>query len=195
MQGTRSIRRNNLLEDFKFLIPHRKAVVIMTSLGNIGSSSSIGNHFQVKSGIAARPELTEEQRTQFETQRDQHLSDALAAGGVDESTAAAIKTELNAVIEASFTEGEGRPDPASIKEAVDGVFEKYGLEASEILRKPNGPPPGGRPAPGASNSQSAEADQYEDLLQMIQDLAENESDPAKLSQLIVDALYGLDKTA
>lgn len=167
----------------------------MSGLGNIGSASSMGSYFQVKSSGAARPELTEEQRAQFEAQRDQQLNDTLAAAGVDESTASAIKSELDAVFEASFAEGEGRPDSASIKEAVDGVFEKYGLNASDILRKPNGPPPGGRPAPDASNSESAEDDQYEDLLQIIQDMAENESDPAKLSQLIVDALFGLDKTA
>ena len=77
---------------------------------------------------------------------------SLASAGVDEETAAAIKSDLKAAFEEAFSSSDLQPNPDSIKETVDGVFAKYGLDASSILGEPGegGARGGRRPTPASA---------------------------------------------
>lgn len=185
----------------------------MSGIGSIGSQLSVSSYLLTKSSGVSRPQLSEEQQAQFAAMREQQLDEALTAAGVDEETADAIKADLKTAFEESISSSGGQLDPEAIKEQVDGIFAKYGLDASEFLGKqdgigqrPVGPPPGG-PPPGSpppsdeetdsssTDSSNTDSNQYQSLLDIIQNLAEQESDPKSLAELVVDALYGLDKTA
>lgn len=176
----------------------------MSQIGGVSSSVYSTTQQQVIQNASAA-EFT--QRPQGSgVNPEQHLQQALSEAGIDSETSEAIQEELKALFEESFSSNEGRPDD-SLKEKVDSVFENYGLDASEILGqpgagRPSGPPPGGPPPggpPPSSNDESTTTDESStdesELLSLIESLAEEESDPKKLAELVVDALYGLDETA
>lgn len=131
------------------------------------------------------------------------LVQELAADGVDEETALAIKNDIENLFTEAQANGAQGPSEA-FKESVDAVFAEYGLDTEEYLPAPGGPGgrkgprgPGG-PPPAAKNTESAteteSESEQEDLLSIIEKLAENESDPAKLAALVVDAFYGFDQS-
>jgi len=134
---------------------------------------------------------------------DNRLDEALASAGVDEETAAAIKSDLKAAFEETFSSSDSQPDPESIKEAVDGVFAEYGLDASSILGEPGeggrvgrgGGPPPPPPSEGYEDSSDSTSDASKTLLELLQEYDEQNASASDKADLLVDYLFGLDETA
>ena len=85
--------------------------------------------------------------------------------------------------------GQFPPDPQAMKTTVDKIFTKYGLDAETVLGKGAG---ASRPSMldfGTSEESS------QDLIELITNLAKNASSPTELSQLLTDALKGVDFSA
>ena len=110
----------------------------MSGIGSVGSTPNLFAYLQ----SASAESVVESQELGAEPPRGEgmtaRIDQALAAAGVDEETAAALKADLTAAFEESRASGSTPPDPEAMKSKVDAIFEEYGLDASEIL----GPPPG-----------------------------------------------------
>lgn len=159
----------------------------MSGISNVGVSQNLTSYLQANTEVSSRTVPTPEQPEQRAAKQEQRLGEALIAAGVDKETAEAIK------------------------EKIDGIFAEYGLEASEFVGRPGapsqaGPPPGSPPPGGAppsstqsetedSSSVDSESKEYQTILDLLESLSEEESDPSQLAQLIVDALFGLDESA
>lgn len=183
----------------------------MSGISNVGVSQNLTSYLQANTEVSSRTVPTPEQPEQRAAKQEQRLGEALIAAGVDEETAETIKSKLSAAFEEGFTESNGPPDREAIKEKIDGIFAEYGLEASEFVGRPGapsqaGPPPGSPPPGGAppsstqsetedSSSVDSESEEYQTILDLLESLSEEESDPSQLAQLIVDALFGLDESA
>ena len=181
----------------------------MLSIGSVSSSASQVTQL-LSTGETSRTELTEEQKAEFEAARELQLDQGLAEAGVDEETAESLKSDLQTALDSVFSSAEGQPDPEAVRDAVDSVFEEYGLDASEIMGAPptGGPPPGGPPPGGPPPSDSSDSadsttessllssttEQDDDLLSFISMLSSEETDSASMAQLMVDAYYGIDET-
>ena len=138
------------------------------------------------------------------------LVSQLAADGIDEETALSIKSEIESLFTEAQANGERGPSDA-FKDSVDAIFEKHGLDSDEYLPGPGGrgqggpggpgglggPPPAGGPGrPSTESTTETEASSEEDdLLAIIEKLADTESDPATIASLAVDAFYGFDTNA
>jgi hypothetical protein len=169
----------------------------MSGIGSVGSTPNLFAYLQSTSAenASAAPELgTESTRSGGMEAR---IYQALAAAGVDEETVAALKADLTAAFEESRASGSTPPDPQAMKSTVDAVFAEYGLDASEIL----GPPPGGGmhgagPQGGCQpNSSDAAEENRQTLLELLNQMAEEGASSEELSQLLMDAVQGLDETA
>jgi hypothetical protein len=138
------------------------------------------------------------------------LDQSLESAGVDLETREALAADLEQAFEEQFASGSP-PDPAAMKEIVDGIFEKYGLNAEDFV--PQGGPPGG--GMGAMRSgamgrgqlfgqldsaDTSETSLLETLLEYIAERSESgETDtnttPGDLSQQVLDILFGIDEQA
>ena len=196
----------------------------MSGIESIGSSPLQYLSLGASSGQASREQMAqveEQGRQRFESR----LDSALEAAGVDQETADSIKADLQAVFEENLSSGSFPPDPAQMQEAIDGVFESYGLDASEILGSgpgagsemggmppgemggmppgemggmPPGPPPGGGMPPAESDSTEGSSDAAQNLLDALKAFAEqqgSETDISELAQSFVDILSGIDTEA
>lgn len=168
----------------------------MSGIGSVGSTPNLFAYLQSTSAESAdeSPELgNKPTRGGGMAAR---IDQALAAAGVDEETAAALKADLTAAFEESRALGSTPPDPQAMKSTVDAIFEEYGFDASEIL----GPPPG-RDMHGACpqggrqpNSGDATEENRQTLLELLNQMAEEGASSEELSQLLMDAIQGLDET-
>lgn len=169
----------------------------MSGIGSVGSTPNLFAYLQSASaGSAAESQELGPQSTR-EGGMAARIDQALAAAGVDEETAAALKADLTAAFEESRASGSTPPDPQAMKSKVDAIFKEYGLDASEIL----GPPPGrGMHGAGAQggcqpNSGDATEENRQTLLELLNQMAEEGASSEELSQLLMDAVQGLDESA
>lgn len=187
----------------------------MSGISSVGVSQNLNSYLQLPSDDSSRAAPSAEQHEQRVAKHEQRLEESLLAAGVNEETAKAIKSDLKAAFEESFSNNEGPPDHEAIKENIDNVFAEYGLDASQFVGGPGaggpggpgGPPPGGRPPGGpppsgaaskaaGANSVDSESEEYQTILELLESLSEQgEADSSQQAQLIVDALYGIDKLA
>ncbi|MBN2021800.1 MAG: hypothetical protein JW809_03320 [Pirellulales bacterium] len=139
------------------------------------------------------------------------LDQALASAGVSEDTRKAIEADLAAAFETQMASGSFPPDPEEMKATIDGIFEKYGLNAEDFMRPPappagygmGGPPMGGPPMGGGetASTDSTEDDLLQQLLDYLEKLNANSqgedtsTQAATMSQKILDALFGFDQEA
>ena len=169
----------------------------MSGIGSIGSTPNLFAYLQSTSAenVGVAPELENEPTRGGGMAA--RIDQALTAAGVDEETAAALKADLTAAFEEGRASGSTPPDPQAMKSTVDAIFSEYGLDASEIL----GPPRGGGmhgagPQGGCqSNSDDATEENRQTLLELLNQMAEEGASSEELSQLLMDAVQGLDEAA
>lgn len=148
------------------------------------------------------------------------IAEIAESEGLSDEQAASLEVDLQEALSALFESGEGRPDPATVKETISGVFEEYGLDAEALAgrlgpgggRPPGGPPPGGPagaggPPPGGappeagSSEESSETDEEsiltEQLMTLLEQLQESDDSEAasKISELLISGLLGIDEEA
>lgn len=172
----------------------------MAGLGSVGSTPNLFAYLRSSSAETSADTLTTQSEPTPEAGMAARIDQALAAAGVDEETAEALKADLTAAFEGSRASGTTPPDPEAIKSTVDAIFAEYGLDAKEIL----GPPPG-RGAHGARDAGSPgdrrpgageeTAEPRQTLLELLNQMSNEGASSDELSQLLVDALNGLDQTA
>lgn len=173
----------------------------MSSISGVSAASYTSTQATVAQRSAASGATQGErpERVGLQQGPEQRLEQALTEAGVDAETTEAIKTELKAAFEEGLSEGGGPPSE-ELQAEVESIFESYGLEASDFLGRPGGPgaggpPPGGPPPAAGGESETEEtSSENSELLSLIEQLSEEESDPTKLAELIVDAIYGVDET-
>ena len=166
----------------------------MSGMGCVGASQGATSaQFQVKFNSTSASSASGDIDAERQQRMNAHLEQALAGAGVDAETAKSIETELQQAFQASKDSGQFPPDPATMKETVDGIFAKYGLDAEEIM----GPPPqhGGRPPQGQYGSSTESDDATATLTELLQQLADNGATPEDLAQMFADAIAGVDQTA
>ncbi len=127
----------------------------------------------------------------------QSIGDVLEAAGVDEETVDAIKSDLRAAFEDVLSSGEFPPDPATMKETIDGVFAEYGLDASEILGEPGVKGGGGSPPPPPTDGyeSTSTSDTATSLFELLQSYEQEDASASDMAGLLVDYLFGLDEAA
>jgi hypothetical protein len=160
----------------------------MSGIGNVGSTQNLLQYLQNQKSSA---EISTDEALQMlsppsDAQRQTHLDQALTAAGVDEETASAIEAELNAAFEEAQASGQFPPDRQAMKATVDKIFAKHGLDAETVLGKCAGASTPSMLDFGTSEESS------QDLIELITNLAKNASSPTELSQLLTDALKGVD---
>jgi hypothetical protein len=167
----------------------------MSGLGSVGSTPNLFSYLRSSSA-----ESSAESESTREGGMGTRIEQTLSAAGVDEETAEALKADLTAAFEESQASSAFPPDPEAMKSTVDAIFAEYGLDASEIL----GPPPGrgmhgvGSPGggEGCQSNRGEETDEKrQTLLELLNQMAEEGASSEELSQLLIDAINGLDQTA
>ena len=179
----------------------------MAGMGSVGACD--GGSSAANANMAAIRERMDPSK--MAEKMEAKLDESLSSAGVDQATRDAIQTDLKAAFEDQMSSGS-RPDPEAIKETVDSVFEKYGLDAEDFM--PQGGPPGmgGRGGMGGGRggmggmmgTQGAGGSQTESLqtlIETLQEESEEDSDSetdtnqvvTDLSEQILDILFGLDE--
>src|SRR5262245_7121834 len=104
----------------------------MSGMGCIGTSGSSSLSFQLQvargSNVSSADGSTGDVGGKPQD-INSRIDDALSAAGVDKETASAIEAELKQAFQKSQATGTFPPDLESLKKTVDGIFEKYGLDA------------------------------------------------------------------
>lgn len=176
----------------------------MSGLGSIGSTQNLFAYLRSaksdsSSELATADLAATEQAPPPKGDFAARIDDALRAAGVDEETAEALKGDLTTLFEEGRTSGSP-PNPDEMKSKIDEIFSSYGLDAQEIL----GPPPGrgGHPngsgangAGGAAASSNASDERRQTLFELLSQMSEQGAGSEELSQLLLDAVQGLDQTA
>ncbi|MBI1346899.1 hypothetical protein GC163_11495 [bacterium] len=135
---------------------------------------------------------------------EKRLDAELASSGLTEDQQASLKSDLQAALQEQFDSGSATPpDPESVKSAISGVLEKYGLDGDQLAQRlgpPPGPPPGGPPPGSGGNSgydDSSSTSLEETLQQLLEQWSETNSDatPEETAQYLTSALIGLDAKA
>jgi hypothetical protein len=172
----------------------------MAGLGSIGSTPNLFASLRSSSAESSAETLTTEPEPTREAGMAARIDQALASAGVDEETAEALKADLTAAFEESRASGTTPPAPEAMKSTVDAIFAEYGLDANDIL----GPPPGrgahgagGTRSPGDRQPNAGEetAEPRQTLLELLNQMSNEGASSEELSQLLIDALNGLDQTA
>jgi hypothetical protein len=172
----------------------------MSGLGSVGSTPNLFAYLRSSSvEISAEPDSLESPPTR-EGGMAARIGQALAAAGVDEETAESLKADLTAAFEESRESDTTPPDREAVKATVDAIFSKYGLDANEIL----GPPPnrgtsavGGSGGGGTCQSNSGDEmnENRQTLLEFLNQMSDQGASSEALSQLLIDAINGIDQTA
>ena len=172
----------------------------MAGLGSVGSTPNLFAYLRSSAAESSADTLTPESEPTREAGMAARIDQALTAAGVDVETAEALKADLTAAFEESRGSETTPPAREAMKATVDAIFSKYGLNASEIL----GPPPG-RSAHGAGgagipgdcqpNAGEETAEPRQTLLELLNQMSDEGASSEELSQLLIDALNGLDQTA
>jgi hypothetical protein len=176
----------------------------MSGITGVGVTQNLNSLLQALSGDAYESGISTEELQALRASRMEHrIDEALESAGTDEETADAVKSELKAAFEEILSSEESPPDPAVMKETIDGVFAKFGLDASEILGQPGGPSfngGGGSPPPppandGYADSASSTSDGTKTLIEFLESLDQQGTSPSDAAAMLVDFLFGLDETA
>ncbi len=172
----------------------------MSGIGNVGSCGGQYSAAELAAmrGSMAPPEMAEKM--------EGVLNDKLSEAGVSEETREAIQTEIKAAFESQVSSGT-KSDPEATKEAISGIFEKYGLDAQQFMPQggPGGPRgmggPGGGPGGGMGPQKAGgtQTDSLQTLLEQLDELAGEGDDDADtdsiltdLSWQVMDMLFGFD---
>ena len=172
----------------------------MSALGSVGSTPNLFAHLRSlsvdESGETAPPESQPLRAAGMAARIDQ----ALAAAGVGEETAASLKADLTYAFEEHLASGKEPPDREAMKTTIAAVFSKYGLDADEILG-----PPSHRGSHGAGGSEGcgtrqadpdeARQENHQTLLELLDQMSQQGASSEDLSQLLIDAINGIDQTA
>jgi hypothetical protein len=172
----------------------------MSGIGSVGATPSLFAYLQSSSTENGVEPLETEAVPPRPGGMAARIDQALAAAGVDEETAAALKADLSAAFEESRASGTTPPDPQTMKSTVDAIFAEYGLDAKEILGLPHGQGAygaggAGRQSDCQSNSGEETDETRQTLLELLNQMAEEGASSEELSQLLIDAINGLDETA
>lgn len=167
----------------------------MSGIGSVGTNSNLFSYLTTKADETSTDGTSSDPTTAV-TERQQRVESqlvkSLTEAGVSEETIEAIKSELQTAIEQEMAAGNFPPDPEQMKETVDAIFEKHGLEASDFLGRTSPKSADGHGLPGKGQSG---ADVKDTLLELLGKQAADGATSDELAQLYLDALTGLDKQA
>lgn len=170
----------------------------MSGIGSVGANSNLFSYLTTKDDETSTDETSSELTT-AQTERQQRvetqLVESLTEAGVSEETIEAIKSVLRTAIEQEMAAGNFPPDPDEMKETVDAIFEKHGLEASDFLGRAGVKSGDGAALLGKGQSGESGANVQETLLEFLGKQAADGASSEDLAQLYLDALTGLDKQA
>ncbi|MCX7427964.1 MAG: hypothetical protein NTW96_20340 [Planctomycetia bacterium] len=172
----------------------------MSGIWSVGSSS-LSSYLSELAAVRTRSSETDRQ-AEMEAQLDQ----SLASAGVSEETREAIEADLAAAFEEQMASGSFPPDPEEMKATIDGIFEKYGLNARDFMRPPASPAGHDTSARGTSETEtestgSTEDDLLKQLLEYLKEQRANSDEEdastqaADMAQQVLDVLFGFDQEA
>lgn len=162
----------------------------MSGIGNIGSGNNLFTYLQKQTSTdKADDQVMTQPSIPTEAQREAHLDQALKSAGVDDETAAAIESELKTAFEKIQSSGQFPPDRETMKQTVDAIFSKYGLDAKTVFGRSHGCSESTDSKSGTSNKNA------KSLLDLLDTLPKRPSSPDDLSKLLSDALTGFDESA
>ncbi|MEZ6048666.1 MAG: hypothetical protein R3C11_24435 [Planctomycetaceae bacterium] len=157
----------------------------MSSINSVTDSTSLIEILKASqnsplSGASAPPPPPDSE--QFEAR----ITDSLKEAGVDDETAAVLKSELSAAFEEFKSSGEF--NPAAHKDKIDSIFAEHGLNAEDIL------------GPRAEKVQSGECSGHQDaftanLTTLLETLFSSDAEGSTSTEAILNGLFGLDATA
>lgn len=151
----------------------------MSGIGSINSNPSIYQSIQ-----PSQFNSIEGAESQGSDRLESRISNALEEAGLDTDTAEALKDDLKALFEQ--IRSSGGKEPGDLKSAIDSIFEKYNLDAEDILgsRANQAGFDGGATDPASSISS---------LLETL--FSQQKENGALSAESLLDGLIGLDASA
>lgn len=151
----------------------------MSGIGSINSNPSIYQSIQ-----PSQVSLSEATESKDSSQFESRISNILQEAGVDTDTAEALKEDLKALFEQ--IRSSGGKEPGDLKSAIDSIFEKYDLNAEDIL---------GSRANQAGFGADA-SDPATSISSLLETLFSQQKESGALSaESLLDGLIGLDAVA
>ncbi|WP_339730075.1 hypothetical protein [uncultured Gimesia sp.] len=154
----------------------------MSGIGSINSSPSIYQSIQSSQGNSI-----EEPEAKGSGRFESRISNILQEAGVDTDTAEALKEDLKALFEK--IRSSGGKEPEDLNSAIDSIFEKYNLDAEDILgarASQAGFGESGQETSGAASTVSS-------LLETL--FSQQKESGALSADSLLDGLMGLDAVA
>ncbi|BBO33448.1 hypothetical protein [Lacipirellula parvula] len=171
----------------------------MSGIGSVGANSNLFSYLTAKGDETSKYETSIDELAAATTERQQRvetqLVESLTEAGVSDETIESLKLALRTAIDEERAAGNFPPDPGKMKQTVDALFEKYGLEAGEFLGRTGAKPGSGAGLSGKGQSAQAAPDVQETLLDLLGKQASSGASSEDLAQIYLDALTGLDKQA